>query len=116
MLHWLPLLIIVGLVLYLVSWFRSRYLYGPVRSQKVSKPRIPESLKEMWIQLYETNSQDEAQKIKAYLEELEVKNIQYEQGKKGIDGNPLPGIGLAVPKSHLRRAQNLLFRFLERNK
>ena len=117
MLRWLPLLIIVGLLAYLVAWMRRWYLYGSSSSPKISSnPFKKEMLKESWIQIYETASKDEADQLKAHFEELEIQSLIYEQGKKGVDGKSLPGIGFAVPRSQLSRAQNLLFRFLDRKK
>ncbi len=117
MLRWLPVLIIVGLLVYLVAWARRWYLYGG-SAPNFSKPSPfkKEMLRESWIQIYETASKEEADRLKAHFEELEIQSIAYEQGKKALDGKSLPGIGLAVPKSQLSRAQNLLFRFLDRNR
>ncbi len=116
MLRWLPLLIIVGLVIYLAAWMRRWYLYGN-SSPKISyKPFKKEGLKESWIQIYETASRDEADQLKAHFEELEIQSITFEQGKKSVDGKSNPGIGFAVPKSQLQHAQSLLFRFLDRRK
>jgi len=116
MLRWLPLIIIVALVFYLVSWMRGRYLYGPSKPKEVPKPRLKGDSRESWSQLYQTDSKEEAQQLKAHMEELDVQCIYFEQGKKGVDGNPLPSFGFVVPKSQLRQAQNFLFRFLERKK
>jgi len=116
MLRWLPLLIILGLVIYLVAWMRRWYLYGNPSPKLPSNPFKKELMKESWIQIYETASKDEADQLKAHFEELEIQSIIYEQGKKGVDGKSLPGIGFAVPRSQLLRAQNLLFRFLDRKK
>jgi len=68
---------------------------------------------EPWIQLYETANREEALHLKARLEEQDVKIILVEQAKKDLSGNVPPGISLAVPRSHLRNAQNLLCRYLE---
>ncbi len=106
----------VFLIFYFFNWARRKNLYGDTKEVETKKIKLPEILKESWIQLYETASKAEAQQLKAHLEELEVQSILYEQGKKSVDGKELPGIGFVVPKSQLRRAQNLLFRFLERNK
>lgn len=66
--------------------------------------------KEPWVQVYETASQDEAGLIQAHLQEEEVECLVYEQGKKDIHGNPLKGIGIAVPKSSVPLAQKVISR------
>lgn len=116
MIRWLPLLIIVGLIIYLANWARRWYLYGGYTLKGPSRMFKPDGAKDAWIQIYETASKDEADQLKAHFEELEIQSILYEQGKKGIDGHQNPGIGFAVPKTQLSRAQNLLFRFLDRKK
>ncbi len=65
---------------------------------------------EIWVQVYETASTEEGRMIQARLQEEEVECVLYEQGKKDIHGNPLPGIGIAVPKSGQTRAQNVISR------
>jgi len=115
MIKLIPLLLAVILVFYLVQWARRRQLMGGVKTPaQINRMKVPVVLKETWTQLYETSSKDEAQKLKIHLEELEIQNIVYEQGKKGVDGKPMPGLGCAVPKSQLKRAQSLLFRFLDK--
>ncbi|MBI4971109.1 MAG: hypothetical protein HZC17_04635 [Candidatus Omnitrophica bacterium] len=118
MIRWLPLIILIGLLVYLVVWARKWYMYGGANTPTFTlpKPFRKESLKESWIQIYETASKDEADQLKAHFEELEIQSIAYEQGKKGVDGKSNPGIGFAVPRSQMLRAQNLLFRFLDRKK
>lgn len=65
---------------------------------------------EMWVQVYETASSDEGRMIQMRLQEEEVECVLYEQGKKDIHGNSLPGIGIAVPKSGQMRAQSVISR------
>ena len=38
--------------------------------------------------------------------------VIYEQGKKDIHGNPLKGIGIAVPKAAITLAQSIVSRML----
>ncbi|MBI4398030.1 MAG: hypothetical protein HY586_02770 [Candidatus Omnitrophica bacterium] len=117
MLRWIPILMIVGLIVYLVAWTRRQYLYGGGMPKKITiKPFTKEMLRESWIQIYETASKEEADQLRAHFEELEIQSITFEQGKKNIEGKNLPGIGFAVPKTQMSRAQNLLFRFLDRKK
>ena len=65
---------------------------------------------EIWVQVYETSSMDEARVLKARLEEEELESILYEQGKKDIHGNQLKGIGIAVPKTSMSHAQQIISR------
>lgn len=63
-----------------------------------------------WVQVYETASLEEAMQIQARLEESEIECIVYEQGKVDIKGNPLRGVGVAVPKTAMSLAQNVISR------
>ncbi len=65
---------------------------------------------EIWKQVYETESMDEARTIKARLEEECILCVLYEQGKKDVHGNALKGVGVATPNSLSLRAQNLISR------
>ena len=67
---------------------------------------------EAWVQVYETALMDEARSMQARLQEEEVECILYEQGKKDIHGNVLKGIGIAVPKTAMALAQNIISRLL----
>lgn len=53
---------------------------------------------------------DEARLLQARMQEEELECILYEQGKKDIHGNPLKGIGIAVPKSQAPQAQSIISR------
>ena len=64
----------------------------------------------MWVQVYETASLEEARILQARLQEEEVECMIYEQGKKDIHGNPLKGIGIAVPKTTTTHAQSIISR------
>lgn len=66
--------------------------------------------REPWVQVYETSSTEDAHLIQARLQEEEVECLIYEQGKKDIHGNPLKGIGIAVPKSSVPLAQKVISR------
>ena len=70
----------------------------------------PRNAREPWVQVYETASTDDAHLIQARLQEEEVECVIYEQGKRDIQGNPLKGIGIAVPKSALPLAQKIISR------
>ncbi|OQA58300.1 MAG: hypothetical protein BWY42_00007 [Candidatus Omnitrophica bacterium ADurb.Bin277] len=61
---------------------------------------------EIWKQVYETASMEEARQVRDRLESEKIPCILYEQGKKDIHGNLLKGIGIAVPASATERAQS----------
>jgi hypothetical protein len=65
---------------------------------------------EVWVQVYETASLEEARTFQARLQEEEIDCIIYEQGKKDIHGNTLKGIGIAVPKTQVPHAQSIISR------
>ena len=62
--------------------------------------------REIWKQVYETASMEEARMIRARLEEEGLECILYEQGKKDIHGNLLKGVGIAVPSTSASLAQS----------
>lgn len=70
----------------------------------------PRNVREPWVQVYETASTEDAHAIQARLQEEEVECLIYEQGKRDIQGNPLKGIGIVVPKSGLPLAQKIISR------
>ncbi|MBI4115875.1 MAG: hypothetical protein HY447_04790 [Candidatus Omnitrophica bacterium] len=79
-------------------------------SSKINQRYRSRNLKEPWVQVYETASQEDARLIQMRLQEEEVECLLYEQGKKDIYGNPLQGIGIAVPKSSVPLAQKIISR------
>lgn len=111
--RFLVYLLIVGAVLYLIStWSRQQ---TPARSgepfvKSRRRFRGKQNPREIWLQVYETAELEEARMIQARLQEEEVECIIYEQGKKDIYGNPLTGIGIAVPKTSGPHAQRIISR------
>lgn len=107
-------LLLFGTVLYVLSLFGRAQKGAPQGAQDGIKPgrwfRPKKNPRENWFQVYETSSLDEARMLQARLQELEVECIVYEQGKKDIHGNKLPGIGIVVPKTAVPRAQNVITR------
>ena len=79
-------------------------------SSKASQRYRTRSDREPWVQVYETSSTEDAHMIQARLQEEEVECLLYEQGRKDIYGNPLKGIGIAVPKSSVPLAQKVISR------
>lgn len=106
-------LLLVGCVLYLLWYFgKSQQQTFGGDPQNKSKPwfRTKRDPMEIWVQVFETSSVQEGRVIQARLQEEDLECILYEQGKKNIHGNELPGIGISVPKSGVLRAQNIISR------
>lgn len=106
-------LFLLGCVLYLL------WVWGQKQHPRLESSNHPKSRSwfrpkrnpmEVWIQVYETADLQEGRMIQARLQEEEVECVLYEQGKKDIHGNELPGIGVSVPKSSAPRAQNVISR------
>lgn len=105
--------ILFGILAYaVVLWQRmaGRRFSEPVQTPKPSRRFRTRSNREPWVQVYETSSVEDANLIQARLQEEEVECLLYEQGKKDIYGNPLKGIGIAVPKSSVPLAQKVISR------
>ena len=105
-------LLFFGTVLYLLwLWGKRHHEAGTPTSAKARTWfRVKRNPMETWVQVYETASMDEGRMIQARLQEEEVECVLYEQGKKDIHGNSLVGIGIAVPRSALSRAQSVISR------
>jgi hypothetical protein len=110
-------ILLVGSVLYLLSWWGQRNMIpkspepsAPAKPSRWFRPK--KNPMEPWVQVYETGSMDEARVLQARLQEEEVECVLYEQGKKDIHGNALKGVGLAVPKTAMTLAQNIISRLL----
>ena len=72
--------------------------------------RFGKKTREMWVQVYDTDSLEEAQTIQIRLEEEDLDCLIYEQGRKDVHGNPLKGFGITVPRTSVARAQNIIAR------
>lgn len=112
MIRLLVYLLILGIVLYVLwAWgkggTRTPQIPGDMKRSRFRTKRDPW---EVWLQVYETDSLEEARLFQAKLQEQELECVLYEQGKKDIHGNPLKGIGIAVPKTSSRLAQNIISR------
>lgn len=101
-------LILVGLAGYFLYRFLRPAAY-PGHGKLNSKLRKSSS-KESWVQVYETASTGEAEQIRCRLQEEGIECVIYQQGKKDIHGNSLPGVGIAVPKSSVTLAQKIISR------
>lgn len=102
-------LVIIGVAVYLIT--RRDRLFSPdaretsfvkIRNGKTGSAK---NAAEIWKQVYETASMDEAVQIRAQLSAEGIECILYEQGKKDVHGNFLKGVGVAVPGTAATRAQ-----------
>jgi hypothetical protein len=86
------------------------YPSSPKGEPKVTfKPKkLKQAGREIWVQVYDTDSLDEVQSLQARLEEEELQCLIYEQGRKDVHGNELKGFGIAVPKTSVPRAQKII--------
>ena len=107
-------LLLFGAIFYLLTeWNRRQQIPSPP-GRTEPKPRSwfrsKQNPREVWVQVYETASLEEGRSLQARLQEEEVECVLYEQGKKDIHGNPLRGIGIAVPKTAAPHAQAIISR------
>src|SRR3989338_2898795 len=89
-----------------------RQIFAP-KEKKAETPnhrfrlKAKKSPREMWVQVYDTDSLAEVQGIQAQLEE-ELECFVYEQGRKDIHGNLLKGYGIVVPRTSVPLAQKVV--------
>ena len=100
--------IVIAAFIRLFGFFRDRREH--VREAK-HRFRLMAS-REVWVQVYDTDSSEEAQALRAKLQEEEVERLVYEQGRKDVHGNPLKRFGIAVPRTSVPLAQKLISRRL----
>jgi len=109
-------LLLFGSVVYLLwTWGKRQQMGssttpGSGAAKSRNRFRAKRSPGEAWVQVYETASMQEAKMLQARLQEEEIECILYEQGKKDIHGNPLKGVGVAVPKTTVPQAQSIISR------
>ena len=107
-------LLLLGLILYMLSTWGRHQSHPSVPKEEASKPRwwfrAKKNPREIWTQVYETASMEEARILQARLGEQEVECVLYEQGKRDIHGNLLKGIGIAVPRTAAPHAQRIISR------
>jgi hypothetical protein len=105
-------LLIIGLVFF-YDWLKKQQ--ARTKPLKTSRKPIPSAghPREIWTQVFETADPEEAGRIKARLEEENIRVILFEQAKKDLQGHVPPGVGLVVPRNSVKQAQGLIFRYLE---
>ena len=103
--------LLFGTILYVLSSWSRRQTFSSDSKDSVKRwrgYRAKGNPQEVWIQVYETADLPEAKTLQARLQEEEIECILYEQGKKDIHGNPLKGIGIAVPRTAAPHAQRII--------
>jgi len=97
---------------YLITSLVTRRKKQPEEEETKSSRRKFRSKPEKgpWVQIYDTDTIEDAKSVRARLEEEEMDCCLYEQGRKDVHGNALKGFGIAVPRSAMSRAQNLISR------
>lgn len=101
-------LAIVGL-LFLKSW-KSAQPASQAPAAPKSKPRTKRSVasEEFWMQVYDTDSMEDAKKIQRKFFDSEIPCLVYQQGKKDVYGDRMKHYGVSVPREVTEKAQNLL--------
>ncbi|OGW85279.1 MAG: hypothetical protein A3C35_04950 [Omnitrophica bacterium RIFCSPHIGHO2_02_FULL_46_11] len=100
---------ILGLIIFfLVRLFQ--VVSGKIKGRKIKVWRHPKKGLGAWIQVYDTDSWEEAQALQARLEEEEIECFVYEQGRKDVHGTPFKGFGIAVPETSVSRSQKIIAR------
>lgn len=115
MIRFFMYLLLFATVLYVLSkWGRRDQDSKTPAPASPAKPRnllkAKSNPREVWLQVYETATLEEARLFQARIQEQDVECIVYEQGKKDIYGNLLKGIGIAVPKTAAGVAQGIISR------
>lgn len=109
MIRFLTFLIVIGgLILYFQMTARPKRSAEP--ALKAKKKGAPPGTRadEFWVQVYDTDSADEARKIQAKFHDLGIQCFLYEQGKKDVYGNVLKHYGISVPRQNSEKAQSIL--------
>jgi len=101
------LIIYLLLVVVIVYFISARKRAGTSSAGTLENKKLPSKMdaEEVWKQVYETASMEEACLIRARLSEEAIESMLYEQGRKDIHGNALKGVGVAVPGAAASRAQ-----------
>ena len=98
----------IFLIGYLVVFYwRRRQIELPKEGSGKHKFR-PKLEKGLWVQVYDTDSADEARKIQNKFHDMNIQCFLYEQGKKDVFGSLLKHYGISVPRKSFEKAQSVL--------
>ena len=99
--------VMATLVLYFYWTSRTRVYKEPDLRNKLKKQKHA-ALDDFWVQVYDTDSIEEARKIQFKFQDMNIQCFIYEQGKKDVYGNALKHYGISVPRKASEKAQSVL--------
>lgn len=102
------LIVIAGLALYFYLTTRPRVHREPSLKHKIKRAPKGVLSDDFWVQVYDTDSAEEARKIRHKFQDMNIQCFLYEQGKKDVYGNLLKHFGISVPRKTAERAQQIL--------
>ncbi len=105
------LVVMGGLMLYFYLTSRPRrFNVGapPAFKAKGKRPAKGPLFDDFWIQVYDTDSAEEARKIQSRFHDMNIQCFLYEQGKKDVFGNRMKHYGISVPRRNSEKAQEIL--------
>ena len=96
-------------------FFKSWKTAQPVQSGVMPNPSKPKTRpkrtalsEEFWMQVYDTDSMEDAKKIQRKFFDSDIPCFVYQQGKKDVYGDRMKHYGVSVPKDVTEKAQGLL--------
>jgi hypothetical protein len=101
------LVVIFGLGVYFYWTSRPRVFEPSLKAKRKRQPPAA-APGEFWVQVYDTDSADEARRIQARFHDLGIQCFLYEQGRKDVYGNVMKHYGISVPRRVLEKAQSVL--------
>ena len=101
--------VVVAAIAALLRMIFATYKQAGKKSRPLFRFRT-KAAREIWVQVYDTDSLTEAQALQARPQEEELECLIYEQGRKDIHGNALKGFGIAVPRTSVALAQKIIVR------
>ena len=79
---------------------------GAKKKRKKKQGEGPE--KDIWYQVYDTESEKEALLIRDKFRDVGIQSFVYEQGKKDVYGSSMKHYGISVPQQNVQKAQAVL--------
>ena len=102
------LAVVLGLVVYFYFSSRPHRIEERVPKPSSKRPSKGALFDEFWVQVYDTDSIEEARKIQLKFHDMNIPCFLYEQGKKDVYGNLLKHYGISVPRKSSEKAQSVL--------
>ena len=101
-------IVIAGLAAYFYWSSRQDRRWPPTVSVKKMRSQKRPEAEDFWLQVYDTDSAEEARKIQTRFHDLGIQCFLYEQGKKDVYGNVPKHYGISVPRKSSEKAQSVL--------